>query len=386
MASLARKALIALFASASLAPSVNAITESDVQAAYGTLMSYYNESIGLWIPSTGWWNSANCLTVVADLAAIDRGIGRQSLSIFSNTFVKAQKYNLQMQKTVLPNWEPETYYAHSWPSFPPGWRLPPFITTSGFLNDYYDDEGWWALAWIAAYDVTHNPEYLSEAESIFEDMKDAYGTTPCGGLWWDKPHTYVNAIANELFLDVAAHLANRAFKKSHYLDWAQREWAWFQGSGMINSQSTINDGLDLDTCENNGGTVWSYNQGVILGGLTELSRATGDDSYITRAKEIADAAIAALTEDGILHDPCEPDCGGDGSQFKGVFARNLQILQKASPEQRYASFLDANADSIWDHDREGSELSLIWSGPFITPANASTQSSAMDALIGALAT
>lgn len=54
MASLARKALIALFASASLAPSVNAITESDVQAAYGTLMSYYNESIGLWIPSTGY--------------------------------------------------------------------------------------------------------------------------------------------------------------------------------------------------------------------------------------------------------------------------------------------------------------------------------------------
>ncbi|RMZ04573.1 hypothetical protein D0860_06317 [Hortaea werneckii] len=370
MASLARKALFALFASATLAPSANAITESDVQAAYGTLMSYYNESIGLWIPS---------LTVIADLAAIDQEIGRQSLSTFSNTFFRAQGYNLQMQKTILPNWEPQTYYAHSWPSFPPGWNLPPFIPTSGFLNDYYDDEGWWALAWIAAYDVTRNPQYLSEAESIFEDMKDAYGTTPCGGLWWDKPHTYVNAIANELFLDVAAHLANRAFRKSYYLDWAQREWAWFQGSGMINSESTINDGLDLDTCENNGGTVWSYNQGVILGGLAELSRATGDDSYITRAKEIADAAIAALTEDGILHDPCEPDCGG-------VFARNLQILQKASPEDRYASFLDANTDSIWEHNREGSELSLIWSGPFITPANASTQSSAMDALIGALAT
>ena len=54
MASLARKALLALFASASLAPSVKAITESDVQAAFGTLMGYYNESIGLWIPSTGY--------------------------------------------------------------------------------------------------------------------------------------------------------------------------------------------------------------------------------------------------------------------------------------------------------------------------------------------
>ena len=85
------------------------------------------------------------LTVIADLAAIDQEIGEQSLSTFSNTFFRAQGYNLQMQKTVLPNWEPQTYYAHSWPSFPPGWNLPPFITTSGFLNDYYDDEGWWAL-------------------------------------------------------------------------------------------------------------------------------------------------------------------------------------------------------------------------------------------------
>lgn len=49
-----------------------------------------------------------------------------------------------------------------------------------------------ALAWIAVYDVTGDQQYLSTAESIFEDMKAAYGTTPCGsgGIWWDKAHTY----------------------------------------------------------------------------------------------------------------------------------------------------------------------------------------------------
>ena len=46
-------------------------------------------------------------------------------------------------------------------------------------------------------------------------------------------------------------------------------------------------------------------------GLTELSRATRDQTYIATAKQIADAAIANLTDaNGILHDPCEPDCGG----------------------------------------------------------------------------
>lgn len=216
------------------------------------------------------------------------------------------------------------------------------------------------------YDVTGNKKYLRTAESIFNNMAEAYGTTPCGGLWWDKYNTYVNAIANELFLSVAGHLANRAGpRKDAYLDYAKREWAWFQRSGMINSQNLVNDGLDNATCENNGGTVWSYNQGVILGGLTELSRATSDDRYITKAKLIADAAIQNLTDsNGILHDVCEPDCGADGSQFKGVFARNLQILQQYSPETRYASFLDKNANSIWKYDRRRrtSKLSLIWSG------------------------
>ena len=218
-------------------------------------------------------------------------------------------------------------------------------------------------------------------------MKAVWGTTPCGGIWWDKAHTYVNAIANELFLDVAAHLANRAGRSSsYYLSWAKKQYAWFEASGMINAQNTINDGLSAGTCANNGGTVWSYNQGVILGGLAELTRATRDQQYVVRAKHIADAAIAALTQDGILHDPCEPNCGADGSQFKGVFARNLQILQKQSPEARYKTFLQDNANSIWANDREGNnELSLIWSGPYIQTANASTQSSAMDAITGALA-
>lgn len=88
-------------------------------------------------------------------------------------------------------------------------------------------------------------------------MDKAYGTTPCGGLWWDKQHTYVNAIANELYIDVAAHLATRSQSRStYYLDRAKEGWNWFRKSGMINAQWNINDGLDSATCTNNNGTVW----------------------------------------------------------------------------------------------------------------------------------
>lgn len=250
------------------------------------------------------------------------------------------------------------------------------------------------MAWIAAYDFTGNKTYLAQAQTIFNDMYSVFGKTNCsknskatGGIWWDKSHTYVNAIANELFLNCAAALANRVKGGSlDYLSIAKQQWAWFQGSGMINSGNTINDGLNQTTCANNQGTVWSYNQGVILGGLTQLSKATGDTSYITVAQKIADAAIAQLAPSGILKDPCEPNCGADGAQFKGVMARKIQQLYAASPQQKYATFLDNNANSIWSKDRKGYELSVQWAGPYYGTANASTQSSAMDALVGSLAT
>lgn len=199
---------------------------------------------------------------------------------------------------------------------------------------------------------------------------------------------YVNAIANELFLSVASHLANRQSDKQYYLDWAQKEWNWFMSSGMINSNSNINDGLDNNTCKNNDGTVWSYNQGVILGGLVELAKATENISYLETANNFATAGIKALSDStGILRESCEPSCGGDASQFKGIFMRNLQYLQQASPFDAYVQFIQDNAISIWTLDRGSEdELGLVWSGPYDNAANASTQSSALDALVAAVAT
>jgi predicted alpha-1,6-mannanase (GH76 family) len=77
---------------------------------------------------------------------------------------------------------------------------------------------------------------------------------------------------------------------------------------MINGDSLINDGL-TDDCRNNNQATWSYNQGVILGALVELAKATGDnDGHINPARQIADAVLASssLNPDGILR---EAGCG-----------------------------------------------------------------------------
>ncbi|MBO0744163.1 MAG: glycoside hydrolase family 76 protein, partial [Candidatus Dormibacteraeota bacterium] len=285
---------------------------SEAQAATAALQQWYNASNGQF-NTTGWWNSANALNAIIDYTA--RTGDTSYVGDLGNSF------------TVNAG--------------------------GGFLNGFYDDEGWWALTWINAYDLTGDPRYLSMAKSIFADMAGGWDSTCTGGIWWNKARTYKNAIANELFLTVAIRLHQRTPGDQQYLSWANREWTWFQQTGMINSQGLINDGIDLTTCQNNRGTVWSYNQGVILGGLTDLYRSTLNPAYLTQAESIATAATRNLVDSGgILRDPCEPSgCGNDGPQFKGIFMRNLFYLYRVDHGQAYLQFIQKNAASIWANDR-----------------------------------
>ncbi|MGB6134908.1 MAG: glycoside hydrolase family 76 protein [Acidobacteriaceae bacterium] len=318
--------------------------------AVQTLQSWYDPGTGLY-RTTGWWNSANAITTLADYANAIRS--KRFNGVFANTFKAAQRQ------------------------------------APGFINDYYDDEGWWALAWIDVYDRTHKRRYLNMAESIFANMSGGWSQTCGGGIWWSRKRKYKNAIANELFLSVAAHLAQRAAtaeERARYLAWAQREWQWFSASGMINGDHLVNDGL-TSTCENNHDTTWTYNQGVIVGGLAELDRTEHDPTLLAEATSIAEAALAApglRNASGILHEPCEPKCGGDGSQFKGIFVRNLRTLDEVAPKAEYREFVLANAASLWmGAQPPGKRLGLMWAAPY-GPANASTQSSALDVLVTAM--
>lgn len=59
----------------------------------------------------------------------------------------------------------------------------------------------------------------------------------------------------------------------------------------------------------------------------ELNKAAPDETYLAMTERIALAGIDFISDsNGILHDPCDPDCGGDGPPFKGIFMRNLQKL------------------------------------------------------------
>lgn len=354
---------------------------SHATSALAELQILYNTTSGLW-ETTGWWNNANIVTMLAVYALVNSQARVSTIPIFQNTLTQAAQSQPQEARIVSQLTSTNTF---EYPDIPGGVALPDPKLSNGFLNAYYEDEGWWALAWLKVYDLTGDNVYMNNAIGIFNDMTQGY-PAKCGGIWWDKNQTASTAITNELFLTVAAQLANRAANRNYYLQWALTQWHWFEGSGLINAQKNINDGIDLSTCTSNDGLFWSYNYGVIIGGLLELYQANANSTYITIAENIAIAAMAELSDSrGILQEKCEPNCGSDAPQFKGIFMRNLQYLQQASPNDTYKDFVQNNADAIWSHDQGSNQtLGLTWSGP-PGQVTAATQSSALDALVAVVA-
>ncbi|KAK3390321.1 glycoside hydrolase [Podospora didyma] len=393
MVSAALAARAALLVSAPLKQVAYPIYAQHASDAAKALQGWYDPTSGLW---NGWWNSANCLTVLCDWALLDRGdaTALNISAVVSNTFNQAQMTSMKTTKRMTADGRVISTYQLQ----PQHKRTEPGLRGfSNFINDFYDDQGWWALALIRSWDLTHVASYLNMAEHIFDDMKNGTDNTCGGGIWWSKERKYKNAIANELYLSVAASLANRVpvASKKYYVDIAKAHWEWFKQSGMINSNNLINDGLHINddgTCVNNRAQTWSYNQGVVLGGLVELAKAANNSAYVSEANSIATAAIALLSSDsnGIIHevDHCEPNCGDDGSQFKGVFVRNLHYLQTLAPQESFRAVILKNADSIWANNRNArNQLGINWAGPADAGSGptATTHTSAMDVIVAALA-
>ncbi|KAF9698146.1 hypothetical protein EKO04_003403 [Ascochyta lentis] len=286
---------------------------SDAESAIKLLQDkWYSTETGLW--DDMWWQSGNIVETIAKFGKQDADFKQAAIDIISNTYDKSANQ--------------KGYKA---------WK-----------NDFYDDEGWWAMGWIASYDLTGDQKYLDTAKDLFEDMTGGW-STPCnGGIWWNKPKESIAIISNELFLAVGASLANRvaAADKANYQNWAQMEWDWLFHSGIINNASLVNDGIDKSSCQNNAQTTWTYNQGVILTGLSELARATSDGGFIAHANNLARASTATLSDSGVLTEPAAHPLDQQSGMFKGAYVRGLSALNANEPQAAYADFLRKNAESL----------------------------------------
>lgn len=338
-------------------------TKTDALAAQ--LQQWYNTETGLW-ETTSWWNGANVLTALIKHGQLTDN--QAIIKIIENTFAQTRQFEV-----------PASDKKEAW------------ICTN-YINDYYDDEGWWALAWLDAWEWTGNETYLEMARYIFRDITTGWDASCGGGIYWKKGIGYKSTISNELTLLLAArlHRANTdTINGRSCLDWSLAIWNWMFSAALINDKGLVADGI-----RNRNGDcsisprVWTYNQGVILSGLTYLAEITGDKSYFDHAHGIARAAMDNMVNDnGVLFElGCEPEnCNADAEQFKGIFMRHLAVLHHYSPKKAYDDFIILSARSIWKNAMQNGTVppGVSWSISS-DKSNAATTSSALDALNAAL--
>ncbi|KAG0047116.1 hypothetical protein BGZ89_005052 [Linnemannia elongata] len=210
----------------------------DASTGIKTLNSnWYSQDTGLW--DGAWWQSANALTTLADFAILQPGAANSLgiANIIQNTVKNAPK------------------------KFP------------GFINTFYDDEGWWAMGLIHSYDATGNEGYLETAADIFKDMQTGGGTPCMGGIFWSKDRKYGSLLGGSV-LNTARTLAKAAI------------------NALSNQDGIL---VETDKCEtqaNACGFDAKQFKGVFIRNLSYLNQVIGDGDIRAFILRNADSVLS----------------------------------------------------------------------------------------------
>lgn len=217
-----------------------------------------------------------------------------------------------------------------------------------WLNYYYDDMEWMALACLRAFQATNDIAYRDITNILWIDIKNGWSNDLGGGIWWRKDNPSKNAPSNLPAAILAARLY-KAFNNADDLDWAKKIYAWQKTTLYEAASGWVYDNIDK-LGNKNLSWKFTYNQGTFVGAALELYKITGDGNYKTDAIKACDYAVSSgqLTSNSVLKD----EGGGDGGLFKGVFIRYFAKLiidgDLASDKKKgYIDFMVKNGQSLW---------------------------------------
>lgn len=168
----------------------------------------------------------------------------------------------------------------------PGYEPSP---TRGNGNDkYYDDNQWMVIAFMEAYDLTHDPAYLDRADQTLSFSLSGWDDALGGGIWWHQFHKAEskNTCSNGPAAVAALRVA-RARDADRNIEWARKIVGW------TNEHLRDADGLFFDNQRVPDGKVdrvkLTYNAALMLRANLGLHRATGEAVFLQEAERISRA-------------------------------------------------------------------------------------------------
>ncbi len=248
-----------------------------------------------------------------------------------------------------------------------------------FINYFYDDMGWNALAMLRAYTVTQDTKFKDAVDLLWKDIKTGWNDKEGGGICWNKGQTaYKNTPSNGPACILAARLYQQTNDQDD-LDWALKIYKWWTDSLYNPVTGFVYDGINSKGDGKRDDWAFTYNQGLMIGASLELYNITKDRVYLNTALTVANNTLnssALTTADRLLKD----EGGGDGGLFKGVFIRYFTQLilcpdLEESTRKRYVSFLKLNAETLWylGTNKELGLYGTYWKTPPETSTDLTTE-------------
>ncbi|HEX5506716.1 MAG TPA: glycoside hydrolase family 76 protein [Thermomicrobiales bacterium] len=211
---------------------------------------------------------------------------------------------------------------------------------------YFDDNAWAGLDLLRAHRLTGDTALLDRARAVFAFVLTGWDADSCrpGGVYWKQQLPgEANHDRNTVSTAPNAELGLRLYQATgerSYLDWAARMYAWVDAN-LRDAGGLYWDHLDAACAIER--TVWSYNQGAMIGAGALLALTTGDETSLVRAEDTARAALARFDAEGYRR---------HGAAFNAIFFRNLLFLhsQTADADLRAATLeaMRGFADAVWD--------------------------------------
>jgi len=157
------------------------------------------------------------------------------------------------------------------------------------VDTYFDDDGWWAIAFLDAYRATGDRAYLADATKAFDFIVRKGWDAGGGGVWWDTQHHHKTAEPLAAAAFVGAELY-RITRKPVYLTWARRLVAWADSHSWNSQRSLYQRSATSDV-------VMDYVEGMMIGAELELCRITGSKAGCAKAERLARASLVAFPAD-----------------------------------------------------------------------------------------
>jgi len=222
----------------------------------------------------------------------------------------------------------------------------PYPGDRGQVQTWFDDNGWWGLAFLDAYRATGVSSYLTQAERAFRFIARAGWNAKGGGLWWNTSHPYIAGeplAAGSLLGARLSALTGQASYRTEalkFMDWADSSFT---------TERRLYERTDFDP------TPTPYIEGTFVEAWQVLCEA-GTAQACERAAGLANASAERFS-----------DRLNMGPQFDTIYMHWMLLYGVQAGETRWRALAEEMAGDAQAKARDGQGLYLkAWDGTPIT--------------------